>query len=69
MNNWEWIKGGKAAFATPEGSLFVDDPNTLVVFGRDSGGRYVKVELSMPPGVRVIVDPDSWKERGFAAGQ
>lgn len=63
-DGWEEVVNG-CAFATLEGSLYVDKPGVIVIFGDDFGGRRSKIQLRLPPGVKVIVDPKTRKERGF----
>jgi hypothetical protein len=62
-DGWEEVVSG-CAFATLEGSLYVFKSGEAVIFGEGVAGRRAKIRLRFPPGVKVIVDPNTRKERG-----
>lgn len=64
LYGWEVLEEG-CAFATGEGSVYVDGGRKLVVFGSDSQGRRNQISLLLPPGVKIILDPDTKAHRGF----
>lgn len=65
LYGWDVVLEG-CAFATGEGSLHVDPGGVLVVYGPNVVFRKDSVRIKLPPGVKVIVDPNTRLQRGFA---
>jgi hypothetical protein len=64
FNGWEEVKDG-CVFASLQGSLFVDNSLALVVFTDGERGGRIKATISLPPGVKIIVDPKTREIRGL----